>query len=351
MADLNADPAPVAVLLRRGAHVESEHRVAYAVADVDGRVLQAAGDIERPVFPRSAIKPLQALATVESGAADRFGVTEQELALACASHSGEPVHVRLVEAWLARLGLDAAALECGAHPPLHGPSAERLVAAGRAPERLHNNCSGKHAGMITLALHIGAAVAGYSQADHPVQVRIAEILREMTGLPELEAPGIDGCGIPTFPIPLRHLATALARFAHPAGLPATRARACARLQAAMRAHPHLVAGTDRACTEIMTVAPHVLVKAGAEGVYAGWLPEQRLGLALKVMDGAGRAAPVALLALLQALGALDAAASAALAHRIRPPVRNHAEVVVGHIEPAAGWPGWRQLPPSERRPG
>jgi L-asparaginase II len=336
----NADPPPIAILVRRGERAESEHRVAYAVADPDGRLLRAAGEVERPIFPRSAIKPLQALALVESGAAERFALSEQELALACASHSGEPEQVRLVQAWLARLNLDGAALECGAHPPLHGPSAERLAAAGRTPERLHNNCSGKHVGMITLARHLGVPVAGYSRADHPVQRRIADILRAMTGLTELEAPAIDGCGVPTFPIPLGRLATALARFAQPAGLPGPRAEACLRLQAAMRAHPYLVAGTDRACTEIMTVAPHVLVKTGAEGVYAAFLPERRLGVLLKVTDGASRAGPVALLALLQALGVLDAEALAALAHRMRPPLRNHAGAVVGRIEPAAGWPGW-----------
>src|SRR5690606_21532283 len=266
MAELNPDPALIAVLVRRGERVESEHRVAYAVAQPDGTLLQAAGNVERPVFPRSAIKPLQAIALVESGAADRYALSEEELALACASHSGEPEHVRLVEAWLARLGLDGSALECGAHPPLHGASAERLAATGRAPERLHNNCSGKHAGMITLACHLGAPVAGYSRPDHPVQQRIADVLRAMTGLPELEPPAIDGCGVPTFPIPLGHLAVATARFAHPADLPPARAEACLRLQAAMRAHPYLVAGTDRACTEIMTVAPHVLVKTGAEEI-------------------------------------------------------------------------------------
>jgi L-asparaginase II len=340
MAELSPEPPPVAVLVRRGELVESEHGVAYAIAASDGRLLQAAGDVDRPIFPRSAIKPLQALALVESGAAERFAVSERELALACASHSGEPEHVRLVQAWLARLGLDGSALECGAHPPLHAPSAECLVAAGRCPERVHNNCSGKHAGMITLALHLDAPLAGYSRADHPVQRRVADVLSAMTGLAGLAAPAVDGCGIPTFPVPLGRLAVAMARFGHPADLPAPRARACSRLQAAMRAHPHLVAGTDRACTEIMTVAPQVLVKTGAEGVYAASLPERRLGLILKVADGAGRAALVALLALLDALGALDAKASAALAHRMRPKLRNHAGVVVGHVEPAEAWPGW-----------
>jgi L-asparaginase II len=340
VAERNPEPPPIAVLVRRGELVESEHRVAYAVAAADGRVLHGAGDVDRPIFPRSAIKPLQAIPLLESGAAERFAVSERELALACASHSGEPEHVRLVQAWLARLGLDGSALECGAHPPLHGPSAECLVATGGPPERVHNNCSGKHAGMITLARHLDVPVAGYIRADHPVQRMVADVLRAMAGLSELPAAAVDGCGIPTFPVPLGQLAAAMARFGHPAELPAMRARACLRLQAAMRAHPHLVAGTDRACTEIMTVLPQVLVKAGAEGVYAACLPERRLGLVLKVADGAGRAAPVALLALLQALDALDAKASAALAHRMRPELRNHAGLVVGGVEPAAGWPGW-----------
>jgi L-asparaginase II len=194
--------------------------------------------------------------------------------------------------------------------------------------------------MITLARHLEVSVRGYSRAEHPVQRRVADALRAMTGLAKLATPAVDGCGIPTFPVPLGSLAIAMARFAYPADLPAARAQACARLQAAMRSHPHLVAGTDRPCTEIMTAAPQVVVKAGAEGVYAACLPERRLGVVLKVADGAGRAASVALLALLQALDALDATASAALAHRLRPELRNHAGDVVGRIEPAPGWPGW-----------
>jgi L-asparaginase II len=344
MTASDARLAPVAVVVRRGERVESEHRVAYAVADADGRLLEATGDVERPVFPRSAVKPLQALALVESGAADRFEVSDQEIALACASHGGEPEHVDLVRAWLARLGLDGSVLECGAHLPLHGPSAARLIAAERPPERVHNNCSGKHAGMITVARHLGVPVAGYSSADHPVQRRVAEILCAMTGMARLHAPAIDGCGLPTWPLPLDRLAAAMARLGHPpAASPAARATACARVRAAMSAHPHLVAGTGRLCTEIMAVAQDVLVKTGAEGVYAAALPGQRLGLALKVEDGAGRAAEVALLALLQAQGALGPEAAAALAERARPHLRNHAGLVVGRIEPAAEWAPPRQL--------
>ena len=341
MRSTNSTLAPIAVLVRRGGRVESEHRVDFAVADADGRVLQAAGDVERPVFPRSAVKPLQALPLIESGAADRFAVSPQELALACASHGGEPEHVELVQAWLARLGLDAAALECGAHPPTHGPSAERLIASGAHSTPLHNNCSGKHAGMITLARHLGVPVAGYSKADHPVQRLVAETLRESTGMADLPAPAVDGCSIPTHPLPLARLAGAIAKFAHPQGLPEARAAACTRLRAAMTAHPYLVAGTERLCSEVMSATSDVLVKTGAEGVYVAGLPGRRLGLALKVEDGAGRAAQVAVLALLDALGGLDSGAAVALAERMRPPVRNHAGLVVGGIEPAAGWPPLR----------
>jgi L-asparaginase II len=196
--------------------------------------------------------------------------------------------------------------------------------------------------MLTLARHLDAPLAGYSRAEHPVQRLIAQILRDMAGLAALPAPAIDGCGVPTWPIPLGRLAGALARFACPAALPAGRAEACARVQAAMLAHPQLVAGTDRACAEIMSAARDVLVKTGAEGVYAACLPRRRLGVVLKVEDGAGRAAPVALLALLRALGALDAGAAATLAGRMQPELRNHAGVVVGRIEPAVGWPALRR---------
>jgi L-asparaginase II len=335
--------APVAILVRRGERVESEHRVACAVVDAGGRVLGSVGDVERPVFPRSAVKPLQALVLVESGAADRFSVSERELALACASHGGEPEHVDVVQAWLARLGLDDAVLECGAHPPSHAPSAARLIAAGQPPERVHNNCSGKHAGMITVARHLDAPVPGYSRADHPVQQLVADVLRAMTGMSELPAPAIDGCGLPTWPLPLARLATAMARLGRPpSALPAARTAACVRVRAAMTAHPHLVAGTGRLCSELMAAAPEILAKTGAEGVYAACLPARGLGLALKVEDGAGRAAEVALLATLRALGALGPEAETALAERARPQLRNHGGLVVGRIEPAAGWPPFDQ---------
>jgi L-asparaginase II len=347
-ADCHPDEAdPVAVLVRRGDRIESVHRVAYAVADADGTVLQQEGDIGRPVFPRSAVKPLQALPLVESDAAARFALSERELALACASHGGEPMHTEIVAAWLARIGLDPSALECGAHAPAHEPTARQLIEQRRPPSPLHNNCSGKHAGMLTLALHLGAPIAGYIAPDHPVQQRISALLAAMSDT-RLAPPAVDGCGVPTHAMPLAGLATAMARLADPGpsspGAPG-RAEACARVRAAMAGHPLLVAGSGRACSLIMAAAPGVLVKTGAEGVYVAALPERGLGLALKVADGASRAAVVALLALLARLGALDPAApdpgaQTALGDLAAPVLRNHAGRGVGRIEPAPGWPSF-----------
>jgi L-asparaginase II len=324
--------------VRRGALVESRHRVAFALALPGGRLIAAGGEPAAAVVPRSAVKPLQALALVESGAAERFGLSDAELALACASHSGEPAHVETVARWLQRLGLDQGALACGSHAPVDQAAARRLVDSGERPSPLHNNCSGKHAGMLTLALHLGVPPAGYLEAGHPVQRMIGATLAAMAGLEALPEPAVDGCGVPTWPLPLAALAAAMARLAEPAALPEARAQACRRIVAAMRAHPHLVAGSGRACTEIMRALQDIVVKAGAEGVYAAAWPARGLGLALKIEDGAARAAPVALLALLDAAGALDAPARTSLEALARPLLRNHGGRVVGEIRPAAGWP-------------
>jgi L-asparaginase II len=343
-----AGSAPVGIHVLRGGRVESRHRVSYAVADASGALRHAGGASDRPVFPRSAVKPLQALVLLESGAAERFGVSQAELALACASHGGEARHVDLVRRWLARLGLDQTALECGTHPPTHAPSAERLLAAGQTPEPVHNNCSGKHTGMLTVARHIAAPLAGYIAADHPVQRLVAATLAEMAGLAALPEPATDGCGIPTYPLTLAQLATAMARLGDPHALSPARRSACLEVCRAMTAHPELVAGSGRPCTAIMTAAPDVVVKTGAEGVYAAALPKLGLGLALKVEDGAGRAAPVALVALLEALGALPVPKRGELVEIARPTLLNHARKVVGRIEPAPGWPRLQDVGSLER---
>lgn len=329
---------PVAVEVWRGDRVESRHRVRACVLDPQGGMILAVGDVDEPVFPRSAIKPFQALALVETGAADAFDVSGAELALACASHGGEPDQVALIEAWLARLGLDETALACGPHPPLHYASAAALARRGLAPCRVHNNCSGKHTGMLAAALRLAAPTPGYEQLDHPVQRHCAAAIAELAGLERLPAPGIDGCGLPNHPLPLRALARAAACLADPAGCAPARGTALRRIGHAMRDHPRLVAGTGRCGTAVMERLPGVLVKNGAEGTYLAALPASGYGIALKAEDGANRAAETALLALLDHLGALDEAALLDLAGFRTPLLHSFAGVPVGRVAPAAGWP-------------
>jgi L-asparaginase II len=329
---------PVAIELCRGGRVESRHRVALVVSDAAGAIRFAVGDPKTAVFPRSAVKPLQAIPLVESGAADAFRLDATELALACASHGGELGHVETVTAWLARLGLGSQHLACGAHLPSHKATAAAMQARGEMPSRAHNNCSGKHSGMLTTAVHLGEPVAGYELPDHPVQRRLREVLEAMAGERLPEPPAVDGCGIPAWTVSLHGLARMATRFADPVGLAPARRAAVHRLAAAMRAEPWYVAGTGRLCTALMQAAPSVLAKTGAEGVFWAALPELGLGLGLKVEDGATRAAEPALLAALAALGALDEAAMTALAGFANPTLRNHAGDAVGEIRVVAGWP-------------
>ena len=289
------------VEVTRGASIESLHRVDAVVCDSEGACVESWGESSRPVFPRSAVKPIQALPLIESGAVERFGVGEAELALACASHGGQPEQVAAVRAWLERCDLAEDDLECGAHAPLHAPSARALWAAGREPSAIHNNCSGQHVGLLLLAQAIGAPRRGYTDADHPVQIEVRGALAEATGCDLERAPRAgDGCGIPTFAVPLAGLARAAARLAAPAGLAPARGRALRRVAEAMAAQPFMVGGEGRLCTEIARRSEGaVLAKVGAEGVFIAALRDRGLGLALKVEDGARRAAEVALATLLR----------------------------------------------------
>lgn len=327
------------VEVSRSDMVESYHRGAAAVVDADGRVVAAWGAIERPVYARSAVKPLQALPLIESGAADRFGLGHAEIALACASHSGEPEHVKTVADWLARIGLGCQNLECGPHPPLSEQATAELLRAGGAPSALHNNCSGKHAGFLSTAVHLGEPTRGYTRTDHPVQRRLRTLLEDMTGTRLTDAPtGIDGCGIPVIAMSLRTTASAMARLACPTTLPAARAVAANRIIEAMAVAPFMVAGSGRFCTEVMQLTgAKALVKTGAEGVFTVALPEKGLGVALKIDDGGKRAAEVAIAALMLHLGVFDDATREALAARFEPPVHDRAGVVVGRVHPAPGW--------------
>ena len=330
---------PVLVEVVRGALVESRHRGAAAVVDADGELKAAWGEVGRAVYPRSAAKPVQALPLLETGAAERFQMTEKELALACASHSGEAIHTGAVAGWLERIGLGVGALQCGSQAPRDAETLNAMRRAGAAPSALHHNCSGKHAGFLTTAVHLGEATAGYLGPGHPVQQRVARALAEM-GACDLEhgPPGVDGCGIPVFAMPLAALARAMARLAAPRGLPSARAAAARRVIAAMTAEPSLVAGRGRFDTLVMAAAAGaVAVKTGAEGVHVAALPEAGLGVALKIDDGARRAAEVAMAAILGHLGVLEGGALAALSALAEPPVLNDAGARVGTVRAAAGW--------------
>lgn len=330
---------PILVEVRRGSMVESRHRGAYAAVDGEGQIVAAAGDIERPIYARSAIKPILALPLVESGAAESSDAGEIELALAQASHGGEPFHTAAVAAWLARVGLSVDDLECGAHHPNHEASAEALLRDGGSASALHNNCSGKHAGVLATCRHLGEPTKGYIAAEHPAQARLTHALEEMCGLDLGQAPrGIDGCGFPQFGVPLAALARGLARYAAPYGMAPSREVACRKLAAAAIARPEFISRSGHFSVAAMRACNgKALIKSGAEGVYVAALLDQGVGIAVKIEDGAGRAAEVAIAALVWRHGGLDEGEREALRPLIEAPIANVAGRLVGAIAPTPNW--------------
>ncbi|MCK6449566.1 MAG: asparaginase [Alphaproteobacteria bacterium] len=326
--------APVLVEVTRGGMVESRHAGTVAVVDAKGKTVLACGDIAQPVYPRSAIKPIQALPLIESGAAERYRLGDAEIALACASHGGEPRHVATVLTWLGRIGCTVDDLECGGHPPSHEASAEALYRGDGVVTPLHNNCSGKHTGFLSLAKHRGWPTRGYINEEHPVQQIVLRALAELGGADLARgARGIDGCGIPVVGMPIERLALAMARFADPGGLPDERVAAIKRIRAAMAKEPFMVAGTGRFCTRVMsTLGAAAMVKTGAEGVYMAALPTLGYGICLKIADGASRASQVALAAVLDRLG-IEGARELA-----ETPLKNVAGRPVGVVRPAGDLP-------------
>ena len=316
--------APLIVEVMRGDQVESRHEVDAVVATADGTVLESWGDPDHPVLPRSSVKPVQALPLVTTGAADAFGLGSVELALSCSSHSGEDGHVGPLADWLARIGCSVDDLACGTHLPLAESAAAVLLAAGDPPGPLHNNCSGKHAGFLTVCRHEGVPFSGYLESSHPLQRdHITPALEEWCGIDLSDhVPGVDGCGIPVWEVPLARLAHGWARLGSgPAG------SAEHRLLSAMRSEPFLVAGTGRACTRLIAESTGgSVVKTGAEGVYCGTVPDDGLGIALKARDGAGRASGMAMEWILGTLGRMNEGHD--------DPVRNVAGTVVGTIRVA-----------------
>jgi L-asparaginase II len=323
---------PVLVEVLRGGLVESRHRGAVVVADTGGAIVLSVGDVTAPVFPRSAVKALQALPLVESGAAERYGFGDEELALACASHSGERAHVEGVTRMLANAGLEPSALRCGAHWPLSQAAAHALARTG-TPSALHNNCSGKHAGFLVVARARGVDYTGYWQPEHPVQRDVHSVLEDLTGAvlpPDRRA--VDGCSVPTWAVPLQSLAHAFAKFGTGQGLASERARAAARLRAACANQPWYVAGTGRFGTEIVRLlGERIFFKTGAEGVACGALPTLGLGFAIKCDDGAGRAVEAVAAALIARLLPLSDAERGALAPLAQPALRNWNGIEVGAL--------------------
>ncbi len=325
---------PVLVEVMRGDSVESVHRGSIAIADSGGRLLLTVGDVRRPVFPRSAVKAMQALPLVESGAAAAFGLGEAELAVACGSHSGDAVHLAAVGSILDRAGLKERDLACGAHWPMSEPASRELTRSGKTPGAIHNNCSGKHAGMLATAVHLGLDTKGYEQADHPVQKAIARAMSELCGFDlERAEKGVDGCSVPTLGFPLVALATGFARLASGQGLTGDRKAAAQRLVEACFTEPVLVAGEGRFDTLVMReLAPKVFVKGGAEGVHCAALPDLGLGIAVKMDDGVKRGTEATLAHL---LAALVPGAERVLSGHLAGDIRNWKGQKVGQIRAAA----------------
>lgn len=317
----------------RGALVESVHHGAAAVANSHGEIIAGYGDISLVTYPRSALKPIQAIALVETGAFKALNLTSKHLALACASHRGEPMHVKLASDWLKLLGLDQSALACGPDHPMDPVSAAHAIRDGHAEERIYHNCSGKHCGFLTVVKHRGWAIEGYEEIEHPAQQLYLDAFSGMLGRDarELEF-GVDGCALPAAALPLADMAIMMARYAANETGSSGRRAAIAQIHDAMREHPELISGTNYPNVHLARVTRgRVIVKTGAEGFIMAYSPQQKMAAALKIADGEQRARFPALIALLKSVGMLSADEAKQLAGIAEPPVRNSAGAVIGRI--------------------
>ena len=324
--------SPLEVQVFRGRLVESRHRVHAVVADRSGRVVASWGDGNLVTVVRSAAKPFQALPLVADGAAEHFALSEEEIALCSGSHNSEEAHVEVARSILAKAGVAEELLVCGVHAPILAERRDALVAAGTPPTPVMSNCSGKHAGMLALAAFHGWPPGGYEKTNHPLQRRIGrEVARWMGTEPGEMAWETDGCGVPTCGVPLVNLAGAAARLATAAGSE----WAPRRIVRAMTGHPFMVAGTGRLCTRLMEeMGGRVFAKVGAEAVYLAGEMDRELGVALKVEDGARRAAEPALLWVLQRTGLIPPSVKRELAGFAQPVLRNTLGGEVGRVSVA-----------------
>ena len=328
-----SDANPILAQQTRGNFVENRHRGAFVIADAEGRIIASAGDISRPVFPRSAVKSMQALAMLTSGSLDKFQITDEELALACASHTGEDVHIAGVRGFLDHIGLSAADLECGAHQPTNARARAALRQAGLEPTPLHNNCSGKHSGMLSVARALGVPTRDYVTLDHPVQKAVRAAVETVVGEPlSTDRCGIDGCSIPTWAAPLSAFARGFARMATGQGLPPEMGAAANRIFDAATGHPHLVSGTGTLDTLVMQAfGGRVMQKGGAEGVQCGAIRDKGWGYATKCDDGRMEASHVMVAALLKRFAEPDADQLAVLDRFAVLQVKNVRGTIVGEM--------------------
>lgn len=332
---------PVLVEVTRGGAVESEHRGRALVVSSDGHRLWSTGDVETPTYPRSAIKAFQALPMAASGAIEALGLTDEELSMCCASHNGESRHTEVADGFLTKLGLAEPAFECGTHWPMDQNALIDLAWHHHKPDARHNNCSGKHLGMLALAVHQGWDTTGYVQPEHPVQQAIRTCIETCCDTRLDDAPlSPDGCTAPTWAMPLHRLALGFARFADPSRLPETYQEGARRLYRAAVKHPFMVAGTDRYCSEVMAaLGEAAFLKVGAEGVYIASLPELKLGVAIKMDSGSAPAAEVAMSAILERLGYTVPEKWRAVE------LRNRNELLTGHLRAAeSGFSDLSQMP-------
>jgi len=323
----------------RDSTVESRHFGAAVVCDFKGNIVESWGNIERLIFPRSALKPMLAIHLIESGASDHYSLSDEELSLACSSHQGELIHQNLVQSWLNRLGLTEENLACGPVLPEDTESAHKLLASGQQGCRIHHNCSGKHTGFLTTALHLNLSLDDYHLLDHPLQQLSLDILSDLADVDLKQYPiGIDGCGLPAPTMPLIQLGRAMARFANPVDLSDTRKHAIYRLHEAITNEPLYIAGHGTVVTELNDATKGaVLAKTGAEGILTAALPGRGLGIAVKIADGSDRARSVALLAILDHLDVLSDEEKQKLASHISPMIVNSRGITVGEIRPAVSW--------------
>ena len=322
----------------RGGILESRHRGHAVICDASGGIVRSWGTPDLTILPRSSCKMMQALPLVESGAADAAGLGTRQLALSCASHNGAAIHSEGVSEWLGGLGLGEADLRCGPQEPADIPARDALIRADEAPCQLHNNCSGKHAGFLTLNRHLGGGTE-YQEVDHPVQ-RAAKQAHEETTEETSPGYGIDGCSAPNFACSLHGLGRAMASFAAARTGGGARQDAMVRLREAMCLHPDLVAGEGRACTSLMRAMDgRVAVKTGAEAVFVAIIPELKMGVAVKIEDGTTRASECTIAAILAGLGVLDPDHPVAKQLLSQPAV-NRRGLDVGRVEPAEALRNW-----------